>query len=661
MGRVIMKYLQHLHMSKRVGLNETVELTVENIGGIDETTVEFTDGVTMLAGRNATNRTSLLRAIMAALGSEHVSLKGDADQGRVELTIGETTYTRTLRRENGTVVTGGDPYLEDATLADLFAFLLEMNDARQALTGGTDLRDVIMSPVDTTEIESEISRLESRRDNIGDQIKEINRIKQNLPEVERQRVELQDEISEKKDELSEIESQISEIDQDVDEKKEENTEFEEKIGELKDVRSDLESVRRRIDSQKDSLEALREERDQLRSERDDYDEIQEGRIDGIRSEIQRLRDQKSEVDEMVDEFQTVIQFNQNLLDGELDAFADLHDGEDDAVTDQLLAEDEELVCWTCGGETDTSQIESMLDDLRALRDEYVEQRSDLTDEIDDLAEERHTLEEKQRQRTQIDTRLETVETEITDREDTIDDLEERRNSLTEDVESLEAEVEALQTDDNQNELLELHKVANRLEVEIDRLESDLDALDEEIDEMESRVNDQEDLQARRDEVQAEIEDLRTRVDRLEEEAVTHFNDHMDSVLDILNYENLERVWIERTEEQVRNGRQTVTEGRFDLHVVRSTDSGSVYEDTVDHLSESEREVTGLVFALAGYLVHDVHETVPFMLLDSVEAIDAPRIDDLVDYFDQYADHLVIALLEEDAAALDTEYQRVTDI
>jgi DNA repair exonuclease SbcCD ATPase subunit len=204
-------------------------------------------------------------------------------------------------------------------------------------------------------------------------------------------------------------------------------------------------------------------------------------------------------------------------------------------------------------------------------------------------------------------------------------------------------------------------VANRLEVEIDRLESDLDALDEEIDEMESRVNDQEDLQARRDEVQAEIEDLRTRVDRLEEEAVTHFNDHMDSVLDILNYENLERVWIERTEEQVRNGRQTVTEGRFDLHVVRSTDSGSVYEDTVDHLSESEREVTGLVFALAGYLVHDVHETVPFMLLDSVEAIDAPRIDDLVDYFDQYADHLVIALLEEDAAALDTEYQRVTDI
>ncbi len=50
-----------------------------------------------------------------------------------------------------------------------------------------------------------------------------------------------------------------------------------------------------------------------------------------------------------------------------------------------------------------------------------------------------------------------------------------------------------------------------------------------------------------------------------------------------------------------------------------------YEDTLRHLSESEREVTGFVFALAGYLVHDVHEQVPFMLLDSLEAIDSDRI------------------------------------
>jgi len=87
----------------------------------------------------------------------------------------------------------------------------------------------------------------------------------------------------------------------------------------------------------------------------------------------------------------------------------------------------------------------------------------------------------------------------------------------------------------------------------------------------------------------------------------------------------------------------------------------VYEDTVSHLSESEREVTGLVFALAGYLVHDVYEAVPFMLLDSLEAIDAERIAALVEYFADYVPYLVVALLPEDAQALPAEYDRVTDI
>jgi hypothetical protein len=37
---------------------------------------------------------------------------------------------------------------------------------------------------------------------------------------------------------------------------------------------------------------------------------------------------------------------------------------------------------------------------------------------------------------------------------------------------------------------------------------------------------------------------------------------------------------------------------FDLYVIRSTGADAADEDTVDHLSESERKVTGLVFALA---------------------------------------------------------------
>jgi hypothetical protein len=78
--------------------------------------------------------------------------------------------------------------------------------------------------------------------------------------------------------------------------------------------------------------------------------------------------------------------------------------------------------------------------------------------------------------------------------------------------------------------------------------------------------------------------------------------------------------------------------------------GAAYEDTVAHFSESEREVTGLVFALAGYLVHAVYETV--MLLDSLAAVDANRITVLVEYVTKHIDYLVVAFLSVDVAVLD---------
>jgi hypothetical protein len=160
-------------MSQPQTSERLAEIQVENIGGIDETTVSLSPGVTALTGRNATNRTSLLRALMGALGSDGVSLKGDADEGRVELVLGEeeeNIYTRTLAREDGMVVTGGEPYLEDSEAADLFAFLLENNEARQAVARGDDLREVIMRPVDTDAIQAEISQLETEKRDLDDQL-----------------------------------------------------------------------------------------------------------------------------------------------------------------------------------------------------------------------------------------------------------------------------------------------------------------------------------------------------------------------------------------------------------------------------------------------------------------------------------------------------------
>jgi hypothetical protein len=63
---------------------------------------------------------------------------------------------------------GGEPYHEDSEEADLFAFLLENNEACRAVVRGDDLREVIMRPVDTDAIQAEVSQLETQKRDLDD-------------------------------------------------------------------------------------------------------------------------------------------------------------------------------------------------------------------------------------------------------------------------------------------------------------------------------------------------------------------------------------------------------------------------------------------------------------------------------------------------------------
>ncbi|MFC5971133.1 archaea-specific SMC-related protein [Halomarina salina] len=632
-----------------------------NIGGIDETSVDIPPGVTVLTGRNATNRTSFLQAIMAAMGSDNASLKGDAEEGHAELEIAGDEYVRTFTRSNGNVSAGGDPYLDDATVADLFAFLLESNDARQAVAQSADLRELIMRPVDTDAIQAEIRDLEAERDRLDDELEELEELKDDLPSLEERRTSLETDIEEKRAELAEKEEEIADQDADVGETQEEKRELESRLDDLRNRRSDAERIRSDIDVQQESIESLTSERRELEAERDDLPETPMGEHQELDGEITRLRQRKEALEADISELQNVIGFNEEMLEGGDDTVGSaLREEETDgSVTDQLVADDG-VVCWTCGSTVESDSIESTLDHLRDLRKEKLETIRGIEDDLDDLKATQREREEQQRQRENVERRLADVTDELDRRREALESLREDREELNEEIESLEEEVESLESEDF-SEILDLHREANQLEFELGRLESDLDDVTDRIATVEDRLAEEDQLRDQRDQLTEELTDLRTRIDQLEAGAIEQFNDHMDAVLGILDYQNLERIWIERVERTVREGRRKVDKSMFELHVVRSTASGATYEDTVDHLSESEREVTGLVFGLAGYLVHDLHETVPFVLLDSLEAIDSERIADLVAYIADYAEFLVVALLPEDAQALDDEYTRITDI
>jgi DNA repair exonuclease SbcCD ATPase subunit len=642
-------------MGSTEGLAGEAVVAVRNVGGIGETTVSLSPGVTVLVGRNASNRTSFLRALMAVCGSDRVSLKGDADRGRVEATIGDETYTRELRRRGDAVVTDGTPYLEDTTVADLFAFLLESNEARRAVLReiDTDLRDLIMRPVDTEAIQGEIERLESEKRRLDRELEALEDQAGELPDLERRRERLETEIEATRARLAEKETEIDAANADVETRREEQAALEEKLGELRETRSELEDVRYELETHKESIEALEAERAEVESALADLEPVDADRAAELDAAVTARRERKRATETELSELQNVIQFNEEMLAEETDL---LDDGE---ATARLL-EGDRVTCWTCGSDVDRGQIESTVDQLRETHRAKLEAIRELESEIGDLQSERDTLRETRERASDLESRRERLTAELETEREAVADRRERRDALSETVADLEAEVEDLEAGSFED-ILALNREANELEFELGELESDLESVEADIADVESALGERERLESRREAVTDELTDLRTRIEATEREAIESFNERMATVLDILDYENVDRVWLERVEREVREGRQTVSQGAFELHIVRRTRSGTAYEDSIDHLSESEREVVGLVFALAGYLVHDVHETCPFVLLDSLEAIDAERIAALVEYFADYAPYLVVALLPDDAAALDDGYRRITDV
>ena len=636
----------------------SVRVEVENIGGINEASSTLPPGVSVLTGENATNRTSFLTAIMAGLGSERASLKGDAERGSVTLEIDGTTYTRTVERQGETVTFGGDPFLDDPELADLFAFLLENNEARRTIARGDDLRELIMRPVDTDRIDAEIDSCQRERDEIDEELERLDRLETELPELEEERQDTKEELNSTLEDLESVQDEIDAYDKDIEQSRSQKQELEAAFQRVRDAKSDLEDLEFDLETDRSTLEELESERADLQDKLASADEPEES-PDRLSGRIQELRDRKRKIDDTISELGSVISFNEEMLEDEGVSVELADEGSSGAPTDELLAADE-LTCWTCGSSVSADEVSATLDRLRSLRSDKLDERRDVEADIDELSEKRSDLRDQRNALEQAEERLETVESEIEATQERISDLESRIETKQEEVAELEAETESIEVDDHED-LLELHRESNELELRVENLESDLEALDTKIAEREEAIQKRDELEADREDVSQRLTDLRTRIEGLEAEAVEAFNTHMETLLDILEYENLDRIWIERRQERVREGRRKVEKTRFDLHIVRSATDGTAYEDTIEHLSESEREVTGLVFALAGYLVHDVHEQLPFILLDSLEAIDSNRIARLVEYFRTHAPYITVALLPEDAAALSDEYTYISSI
>ncbi len=665
------------HIETEVDESLEATLQVENIGGIRECNVEFSPGITILRGENATNRTSLLTALNGVLGGSEATLRTDADSGRAELSFNDSsTFTRTYERDNSGITTSGNPYCDDSALVDTFCTLLEHNDAREAVERGENLRDVLMRPVDTDAIQRQIREKTRERDELQSRLREIDQQIDQEAALKDRREELEAELEEVETRIEEKRDVVDEYEADMDMA----AEAEDLVDDVEATRDEARELENQVEVLNAELEALHDEEAELKAEaaelrRDamgddetetasspedidpsdlEWDPTYDGEtIADLKEQVSALKARKDELSDTVDDLTRIINFNERVVDEASELPGMTPSDGTESLTDDLAPESQTVECWTCGSPVEQNAIQSRTEELQSLVEEKREAITDIDDELETVRNHLESLEETRRERERIHSRLKSVREEQAEVEAEIEkkeaDLETKRAEVAELQDELEATAELRESD-----LLDAYQDLSELEYERGQITGKQEDIESDLAEIEDMRDEREDIEAKIESIRNELKSLRTRVADLEQNAVDSFNTHMEDILDRLQYKNIARVWIERKVSDTSSRMET---GEFDLHIIRESDSG-VYEDIVDTLSESEREVIGLIVALAGYLVHDVDESIPFILMDSIEAVDSERLVELVEYFADHPVFIVVALLPEDASAFPDTYRRV---
>jgi len=620
-------------------VDDRLAVTVENIGGIDSCEFQLSPGLTAFEGRNATNRTSLLTAIAGGLGGTSARLKSDADHGKVELELNGESYTREYTAESGAQRTQGTPYTTDAESIDTFVALLWDNPIRQAVRSNDDLRELLMRPVDTQKIQRQIRDRKREREQLTERRRGLEQRREQLPSLQQQRETKAEELEQVETELQEVREHVKSVD--IDRTKASETQS--LLDTLKKKRQEKRNLQEQIEHHTERIEDIQDSIADLEAKLADF-EVPTDEIERLNAEIENFEQQERTLSNQIDDLLTIVSFNDDLLDGDPDELLGV-EPETETVTDQLTADTDQLVCWTCGTEVSLDQVESRLEGLRDIVQERRQRREELRSEIDEREDSLEEYERQVRNQREIESQLSDLRDEVEHRKEERDRLQSDLDALTEEISSLENEAAQLE-DERADELVEAYEKISDLEYERGQLQERLSDLDSQIEDLEDAKTEIQQLKSQIEELSDDLDSLRGRIENLETDVVEQFNTHIEDLIEKLEYRNIERVWLEqKVDPDDRSG------GSFDLHIVRQAEDGGVYEDSLETLSESERELVGLVLALTGNLVHGVSEKVLVMLLDSVESLDSERLATVLQYFSSRVNYMLVALPPEYAAAL----------
>jgi DNA repair exonuclease SbcCD ATPase subunit len=597
-----------------------LSVSVSNVGGIDDMSCTLDGPLAVITGPNASNKTSLLRAIAFGLGTSSIPVKNDATEARVELAIDGERAVRTARATDGGVELSGEPWLDagdDVERLEQFGCLLEFNDVRQTVRAGGDAEGTLKAPMNIDALERERAEKLERKSSLQDDLAELDGVAEQRVEHEAELDEARERVADLERELDDLRAQQADVSDDGD------------LVELRGERADLVRQRNEYEQQVADLEEALDRLDERIAEANDELETakeaaQRHDVEALQARREEIQQDLHEVEDRLDVLQSVLTANREMLDSAYGGAL----GQDAGLMENSVT------CWACGNRAPEGDFEGTVERLQDVVAEDKRRRQQHQPRLEEIEENIEAAERASQRVEEIEARKRDLEQQRTDRAESLSTRREQLSSVRDDLAALDDRL-AERESEQQSTASDLAADVESARVDLHAARREVERLESVVADLQGRVEERDRKAALLDDLSGEITALTGRIENMEARLRTSFNEAMDELVAVLGYDEIDRVWLD---------------GSFDLVVAREID-GVTRQDTVDHLSESEREMVGLVLALAGYVAYDVDDIVPVLMMDTMGAFDPDRTADLLAYFAEEAPLVVAALLPDSAEAV----------
>lgn len=621
--------------------DEVTRLEVSGLNGFETGEIELRQGVSVLVDESPERRKQCFRAMQFALAGPDRALSQELGECRVTMDFGDEVYERASVRDSGELVVNGGEESDPVRLTDLFGYLYGCDGLRQQFVGSTDVGPLLAycdRNIRLNEEAAELTRGLCKRNQRHSRLAKVGR---ELQQLEDQADSLSRTAESMMSDLEALSEDLASGNEVRRLRAQDRDRLSATLAEVEETVEELVTVCRGVSSDEDRLAALREERDELRTKLPASSTGETDEQSKLASKLADARKAKQRLDQEIQDIQNLIQFNRDVLVGEADEkFPEVGTVTDEG--DQGETEGDVTTCVLCHSEVPASRIESGLESLNSILTKKLDRADEVEARIEELQEKKRAAESRQDQSRRLHDRKSEIESDIRALEERLADRREQKAALTNRAAVLKSELTTLAEVEEEVTVLRPYFDVLRLALDLDQTETALDDVRDEVEAKRAAIAEQSGPTTEGEDGAVDGNDgAGERALEVRTALVDEFNATVDILLDIVDYDPIERIWITQSDASTRA--DPLTAPTHQVLVEEGTQSGDGHVVPLGLLRESDRDVVALLVSLAGYIVYEVYEDQRVLLLDSLAALESQQIERLVEYLAPLTDHVVVGL------------------